>query len=148
VGVGHGNAWVHLVNAAQVAEVESRSLLVATAVQKWQPAVGNGKYDIITVGGGLGGATLAKAMAEQGARVLVLEWEIHFKDRVRGEQMHPWGVAETKALGIYDLLAATCGHELPLGSRYVGRASSPGRACIDRRCGLFQRSLRLGRAYR
>jgi len=108
--VGHGNAWVHLVNAAQVAEVESRSLLVATAVQRWQPAVGNGMYDIITVGGGLGGATLAKAMAEQGARVLVLERETHFKDRVRGEQMHPWRVAETKALGIYDLLVATCGH--------------------------------------
>jgi menaquinone-9 beta-reductase len=67
-------------------------------------------YDIITVGGGLGGATLAKAMAEQGARVLVLERETHFKDRVRGEQMHPWRVAETKALGIYDLLVATCGH--------------------------------------
>ena len=44
-------------------------------------------YDIITVGGGLGGATLAKAMAAQGARVLVLEREVHFKDRVRGEQI-------------------------------------------------------------
>ena len=32
-------------------------------------------YDIITVGGGLGGAALAKAMAEHGARVLVLERE-------------------------------------------------------------------------
>ena len=50
-----------------------------------------GSYDIITVGGGLGGATLAKAMAEQGARVLVLEREPSFKDRVRGEQIHPWG---------------------------------------------------------
>jgi menaquinone-9 beta-reductase len=29
-------------------------------------------YDIITVGGGLGGATLAKSMAERGARILVL----------------------------------------------------------------------------
>jgi len=32
--------------------------------------------------------------------VLVLERETQFKDRVRGEQMHPWGVAELKALGI------------------------------------------------
>jgi flavin-dependent dehydrogenase len=44
-----------------------------------------GTYDIITVGGGLGGASLAKAMAEHGARVLVLEREQQFKDRVRGE---------------------------------------------------------------
>jgi 2-polyprenyl-6-methoxyphenol hydroxylase-like FAD-dependent oxidoreductase len=48
-------------------------------------------YDIITVGGGLGGAALAKAMAEHGTRVLVLERVQQFKDRVRGEQMHPLG---------------------------------------------------------
>ena len=29
-------------------------------------------FDIVTVGGGLGGAALARAMAERGARVLVL----------------------------------------------------------------------------
>jgi len=59
-------------------------------------------------------------MAEQGARVLLLEREIHFKDRVRGEQMHPWGVAEAKALGVYDLLVSTCGHELPWWDVYSG----------------------------
>src|SRR3989442_15175364 len=42
-----------------------------------------GTYDIITVGGGLGGSTLAKVMAERGARVLVLERERQFRDRVR-----------------------------------------------------------------
>ena len=31
--------------------------------------MGSDTYDIITVGGGLGGATLAKVMAERGARV-------------------------------------------------------------------------------
>ena len=31
----------------------------------------NGLYDLITIGGGLGGSALAKTMAEQGARVLV-----------------------------------------------------------------------------
>ena len=54
----------------------------------------SGIYDIITVGGGLGGASLAKAMAEHGAKVLVLERETQFKDRVRGEGMMPWGVAD------------------------------------------------------
>jgi menaquinone-9 beta-reductase len=72
----------------------------------------SGTYDIITVGGGLGGAALAKAMAEHGARVLVLEREKQFKDRVRGEGMSPWGVAETQALGLYELLRTTCAHEL------------------------------------
>ena len=52
----------------------------------------DGRYDLITVGGGLGGASLAKAMAEHGARVLVLERETQFKDRVRGEALVSWGV--------------------------------------------------------
>src|SRR5713226_7818324 len=77
-------------------------------------------YDIITVGGGLGGSALARAMAEHGARVLVLEREQQFRDRVRGEQMHPWGVVEARKLGIYDLLHVTCGHELPWWDMYFG----------------------------
>ncbi len=36
-------------------------------------------YDLIVVGGGLGGAALAKALAERGARVLVFEREKEFK---------------------------------------------------------------------
>ncbi len=50
-----------------------------------------GDYDIITVGGGIGGATLAKVMAEAGCRVLVLERDTEFRDRVRGEVLVPWG---------------------------------------------------------
>jgi 2-polyprenyl-6-methoxyphenol hydroxylase-like FAD-dependent oxidoreductase len=80
----------------------------------------NGIYDIITVGGGLGGSALAKAMAESGARVLVVERERQFKDRVRGEAMHPWGVAEARALGVYDLLHEACGHEVPWRDTYLG----------------------------
>jgi 2-polyprenyl-6-methoxyphenol hydroxylase-like FAD-dependent oxidoreductase len=75
--------------------------------------MGSNGYDIITIGGGLGGAALAKAMAENGARGLVLEREKRFKDRIRGELMSPWGVAETKALGIHELLRATCACECP-----------------------------------
>ena len=70
-------------------------------------------FDIVTVGGGLGGAALARAMAERGARVLVLERERRFSDRVRGEALMPWGVAEARALGLHTLLLATCGHPLP-----------------------------------
>ena len=64
-------------------------------------------YDIITVGGGLGGAALAKAMAESGRRVLVLERETKFKDRVRGEWLAPGGVAEAQTLGVYDARLVT-----------------------------------------
>jgi menaquinone-9 beta-reductase len=68
-------------------------------------------YDVAVVGGGLAGAALSRALAEAGLSVVVLERERQFRDRVRGEQMHCWGVAEARALGIYPLLKETCGHE-------------------------------------
>lgn len=73
-----------------------------------------GDYDVIVVGGGLAGATLARSLAVKGAGVLVLEREAVFRDRVRGELVQPWGVAETRQLGIYDLLKQTCGYEVRL----------------------------------
>ena len=45
------------------------------ATRKEENLLAGDTYDIITIGGGLGGSTLAKAMAEHGARVLVLERE-------------------------------------------------------------------------
>ena len=77
-------------------------------------------YDIITVGGGIAGSALAKAMAEQGARVLVLEHETTFRDRVRGEAIMPWGTAEARELGILDIIMAEAGHELPWFDTYQG----------------------------
>jgi 2-polyprenyl-6-methoxyphenol hydroxylase-like FAD-dependent oxidoreductase len=70
-------------------------------------------YDVITVGGGLGGAALAKVLAEHGKRVLVIERETQFKDRIRGEWIAPWGVAEAQRLGLYDVLLEKCAHEQP-----------------------------------
>ena len=66
-------------------------------------------YDIITVGGGIAASSLARAMAERGARVLVLEREKQSKDRVRGEAVVSWGVAEANELGICRLLKEKCG---------------------------------------
>ena len=77
------------------------------------------QYDVITVGGGLAGSSLARSLAEQRMKVLVLERETVFSDRVRGEQMHPWGVAELRQLGLYDLLLEACGHELPWLDMFV-----------------------------
>jgi menaquinone-9 beta-reductase len=70
-------------------------------------------YDIITVGGGIAASVLAKAMVERGAKVLVLEREKQFKDRVRGEAVVSWGVAEANELGICRLLREKCGHDVP-----------------------------------
>ncbi|MBZ5672015.1 MAG: FAD-dependent monooxygenase [Acidobacteriia bacterium] len=72
-----------------------------------------GQYDLIIVGGGLGGSALAKCMAEHGARVLVLERDQQFKDRVRGEFVTPWGVAEANKLGIGGLLRERVAHQVP-----------------------------------
>ena len=71
-----------------------------------RPMAATHDYDVIVIGGGLGGSSLAKGLAEKGIRVLVLEREKRFKDRVRGEVMMPWGVAEARALGVYDALVA------------------------------------------
>ena len=51
-------------------------------------------------------------MAEQGARVLVLESETKLKDRVRGDVMASWGVAEAQELGIFDGIKAPGGREI------------------------------------
>ena len=70
-------------------------------------------FDIITVGGGLGGSTLAKSMAESGAHVLVVEREGEFGDRIRGEWVAPWGVAEAQQIGVYKTLLERCATETP-----------------------------------
>lgn len=69
-------------------------------------------YDLAIIGGGLGGATLGLAMAQSGARVVIIEREAQFRDRVRGEGIFPWGCVEAKALGIYDALRDSCAHEV------------------------------------
>src|SRR5229473_691892 len=76
-----------------------------------RPGMPKPQYDIVTVGGGLGGSALAMAMAQHGARVLVLEQENQFRDRVRWEGILPWRVDEVLRLGIYELMRDRCGRE-------------------------------------
>jgi 2-polyprenyl-6-methoxyphenol hydroxylase-like FAD-dependent oxidoreductase len=69
-------------------------------------------YDLVIVGGGIAGSALATVMARAGRKVLVLERCEAFEDRVRGEWIAPWGVAEAQRLGLYELLVAAGGHHL------------------------------------
>ncbi|WP_370235960.1 FAD-dependent oxidoreductase [Henriciella sp.] len=69
-------------------------------------------YDLIIIGGGIGGSALAATMAKAGHAVLLLEKSETYEDRVRGEWIAPWGVVETKTLGLYDLLCRAGGHHI------------------------------------
>lgn len=60
--------------------------------------------EIVIVGGGIGGGALATVLARSGLNILVLERETNYPDRVRGEFIAPWGVAELKRLGLLELL--------------------------------------------
>ena len=51
-------------------------------------------YDLIIIGGGLAGAALAMALAPAGCRILVIEQQATFRDRIRGEFLMPWEVAK------------------------------------------------------
>ena len=75
-------------------------------------------FDLVVAGGGLAGSALAQAMAKAGHRVLVVEKEMHFRDRIRGEVIMPWGVVEAQELGVLDRLISHCSHEAPTFNAY------------------------------
>jgi menaquinone-9 beta-reductase len=79
-------------------------------------------YDLIIVGGGVAGSALATLMSRAGARVAVLERDREFRDRIRGEWLAPWGVAEMRRLGLMDTLAAAGAQPLPA---LAGRTGKP-----------------------
>ena len=80
--------------------------------------MGSVDYDLIIVGGGLAGSSLAIALAPLGVRILIVEQQNPFRDRIRGEVLMPWGSLEAKRLGIYDFLLESCAIEVPFYSRF------------------------------
>lgn len=79
-------------------------------------------FDIVIAGGSIAGASLAGVLAREGWRVAVIEREAAFRDRVRGEGIHPWGVAEAERLGLLPVLQAAGAHALPVWQSYTNRA--------------------------
>jgi 2-polyprenyl-6-methoxyphenol hydroxylase-like FAD-dependent oxidoreductase len=66
--------------------------------------------DLVVIGGGIAGSSLATVMARAGRSVLVLEKSRQYQDRVRGETWVPWGAAEADRLGLANTLLAAGGH--------------------------------------
>jgi 2-polyprenyl-6-methoxyphenol hydroxylase-like FAD-dependent oxidoreductase len=64
-----------------------------------QPAV-----DLVVVGAGIAGSAFAAVMAEAGFEVVLLERDTAYRDKVRGEIFHPWGVAELIRMGLHRAL--------------------------------------------
>jgi menaquinone-9 beta-reductase len=81
--------------------------------------------DIVVIGGGIAGASIARALAQEGLDVTVLEATAEFPDRVRGETMVPWGVKEARLLGVEEVLIAAGAHIAPTWRQYFGSGDDP-----------------------
>jgi 2-polyprenyl-6-methoxyphenol hydroxylase-like FAD-dependent oxidoreductase len=94
-------------------------------------------YDLIIVGGGIGGSALAITMARAGYHTLVLEKTPVYQDMVRGEWISPWGVRETKRLDLYDLLIAAGGHHVQQHITYDETRSPESSEATGHSLGIF-----------
>jgi 2-polyprenyl-6-methoxyphenol hydroxylase-like FAD-dependent oxidoreductase len=56
--------------------------------------------DVVIVGAGIAGASIAAVLARGGLEVLLLERQRTYRDRVRGEYVAPWGVLEARTVGL------------------------------------------------
>src|SRR5690606_15951929 len=79
------------------------------------------EYDAVIIGGGVAGSALAFALAGTGASVAVVERSVTFKDRVRGEWLAPWGVAEAGRLGLLPTFRAAGAHDVPWNMSRSGK---------------------------
>jgi 2-polyprenyl-6-methoxyphenol hydroxylase-like FAD-dependent oxidoreductase len=66
--------------------------------------------DVAIVGGGIAGAALATVLARDGYEVLLLERQTSYRDKVRGEFLSCWGVAEMLGLDLEKPLLDAGGH--------------------------------------
>jgi 2-polyprenyl-6-methoxyphenol hydroxylase-like FAD-dependent oxidoreductase len=66
--------------------------------------------DVVIVGSGIAGGALAAVLARANLDVLLLEKSETYADRVRGEAVVQWGVAEAERLGLLPALLDAGGH--------------------------------------
>jgi len=81
--------------------------------------------DLVVVGGGIAGSSLAIAMARAGYDVVVLEKEKAFRDRVRGEVIYPWGTAEVVRLGLLADFTQGCGRVVHFDTDHIAGVTLP-----------------------
>jgi menaquinone-9 beta-reductase len=81
--------------------------------------------DVLIVGGGIAGSSLAYALASAGQKVAVLESSVDYEDRVRGEVVVPWGVKEARNLGVEQILLDAGAHVAPRWKQYEEAADEP-----------------------
>ena len=80
------------------------------------------QVDLAIIGGGIAGSALALVLARQGLDIALIEREATFRDRVRGEAIHPWGTREVDRLGLRQLIVEdAAGSELPTWQTYRQR---------------------------
>ena len=79
------------------------------------------QVDIAIVGGGIAGSSLAITMQRAGWSTALIEREPAFRDRVRGEACHPWGVKELLELDLMPFVRQIGGLELHTWTRYKNR---------------------------
>lgn len=82
------------------------------------PDAGPQAVDVAIVGGGIAGGALAIVLKRAGLNIALIERERVYRDRIRGEAVHPWGVREINALGVRSLLDAAGAIELPFWTKY------------------------------
>jgi menaquinone-9 beta-reductase len=73
--------------------------------------------DLVIVGGGIGGSSMALVMSRAGYSCVVLERTTEFPDRTRGEWLAPWGVLEARRIGVETELRVARGHVI---RRHIG----------------------------
>jgi 2-polyprenyl-6-methoxyphenol hydroxylase-like FAD-dependent oxidoreductase len=79
------------------------------------------QFDIVVIGGSVAGSAVAATLSDEGYSVALIEREAAFRDRARGEGIHPWGMDEAEELGLLELLRAGGAHPLPVWLTYVDR---------------------------
>jgi pyruvate/2-oxoglutarate dehydrogenase complex dihydrolipoamide dehydrogenase (E3) component len=108
-------------------------LLANTAPADWQPPAGEGRYNLVVIGGGPAGLVCASAAAGLGARVALIE-----KHRLGGDCLH-YGCVPSKALLACGRVAAVVRRAGEFGVRLGGEVTVDFPAVMNR-----MRQLRAG----